>query len=205
MKKVKKAGHGVIFKNSFLELFTRTNPAVHVLTYGGVIVFFLYFNKSDLLQTFLLFLSGLFIWSLTEYLIHRYLFHINESKFQYMIHGVHHEYPRDKERLMMPPVPGLIITSIFFGLWYLVFNIRAHALMGGFMTGYLLYTFIHYIIHTWKPVKGIRFLWTHHHKHHNPAHEDKAFGVSTPFWDYVFGTMPDEKEHAVHDEQPGEG
>jgi sterol desaturase/sphingolipid hydroxylase (fatty acid hydroxylase superfamily) len=130
------------------------------------------------------------MWTLVEYLMHRYLFHINESKFQYMIHGVHHEYPRDKERLMMPPLPGIITISIFTAIWYLAFWENTFAFMAGFILGYMLYTFIHYILHTWKPINGIKFLWAHHHKHHNPAFQNKAFGVSSPLWDYVFCTMP---------------
>jgi 4-hydroxysphinganine ceramide fatty acyl 2-hydroxylase len=111
-------------------------------------------------------------------------------KVPVLIHGVHHEYPRDRERLMMPPLPGVILIFFFFGLWYIFFRSDTHAFMSGFLSGYLIYTFIHYILHAWKPVKGLKFLWTHHHIHHNPAYHDKAFGVSTVLWDYVFGTMP---------------
>lgn len=190
MNKVKKNGKGKIFGNPFLELFTRTNPVLHVLTYGGIITFFFYLNQSGPGTATLLFLSGILVWTLAEYLLHRYVFHINESRFQYMIHGIHHEFPRDKERLMMPPVPGILIIALISGGCYLLLYELTPAFMAGFVTAYLLYTFIHYMVHTWKPVRGLKFLWTHHHKHHNPAFEDKAFGVSSPFWDYIFGTMP---------------
>ncbi len=193
MLKVKKEGQGKIFDSNFLEIFTRTNPVIHVITYGSAIVFFLYQNHVPLATTSLFFIIGAFGWTLTEYLLHRFLFHIKESKFQYTIHGVHHEYPRDKERLMMPPVPGIIILLIFSGFWYLIFNWFTYAFMAGFVSGYMVYTFIHYIVHAWKPIPGIKFLWAHHLKHHNPAYENKAYGVSTPLWDYVFGTMPPKK------------
>lgn len=191
MIKVKKEGKGTLFSNSFLELLTKTNPVVHVLTYGSAIVFFLYLNTVDLSRGSIVFIVGFFSWTLIEYLMHRFLFHIKESRFQYMIHGVHHEYPRDKERLMMPPLPGLILLLVFYGLWYLlVGRVNAPVFMAGFITGYVSYTFVHYIVHTWKPVPGLKFLWSHHLKHHNPIYEDKAYGVSSPLWDYIFGTMP---------------
>ena len=62
--------------------------------------------------------------------------------------------------------------------------------MAGIITGYMVYSSIHYSIHTYKPIKGLKFLWAHHLKHHNPKYEDRAFGVTSPFWDWVFRTMP---------------
>lgn len=190
MLTVKKEGKGRIFETPVLEVLTKTNPVLHIITYGGAIALFLYMSTTAPLSTVLLFIGGAITWTLVEYVIHRFLFHIKPGKFQYMIHGVHHEYPRDKERLMMPPVPGILLTLFFFGLWYVFFQSYAHAFMSGFLTGYLAYTYIHYIVHAHKPVKGFRFLWTHHLKHHNPVFHDKAYGVSTPFWDHIFGTMP---------------
>ena len=190
MVKVKKQGQGQLFNSAFLEVYTRTHPAIHVITYGSAIALYLYLNNLQLIQTILYFGIGIVGWTLTEYIVHRYLFHIKESKFQYLIHGVHHEYPRDRERLMMPPVPGAVLLSAFTGIFYIVFREATFAYMAGFTAMYIVYTFIHYIIHAWKPIPGLKFLWSHHHKHHNPASENKAYGVSTPLWDIIFGTMP---------------
>ncbi len=190
MVKVKKEGSGQVFKNQTLEIFTRTNPMLHIITYGGAILFFLYLNSIDVKNSILFFLSGMFVWTLMEYILHRYIFHIKYPKFQYMIHGIHHEFPRDKERLLMPPVPGIILLSIIFCLYYLVLRKYTFPFMAGVVFGYMLYTFVHYIIHAWKPISGFKYLWTHHHKHHNPALENTSFGVSSPLWDYIFGTMP---------------
>lgn len=188
--KVQKEGQGKLFNQHWLEFLTKTNPVVHVITYGTVVTCCLLYNQQSVTVTMLFIFLGAFTWTLVEYLIHRFLFHIKASRFQYLIHGVHHEFPRDKERLMMPPMPGLMIVVFFFGCWYLVFQDGVYAFMSGFVFCYVVYTFIHYIIHAWKPVKGFKFLWTHHHKHHNPAFEDTSYGVSSPLWDYVFGTMP---------------
>jgi 4-hydroxysphinganine ceramide fatty acyl 2-hydroxylase len=190
MVKVKKEGTAQLFTNARVEIFTRTNPVLHVITYGGAILFFFIKNSVAIPSAILFFFAGVFAWTLMEYFLHRYLFHIKYEKFQYLIHGVHHEFPRDKERLLMPPVPGIVILSVIFGFYYLFLGEYTFAFMAGVVTGYMLYTFIHYIIHTWKPVKGFKFLWSHHHKHHNPAFENTSYGVSTPLWDYVFGTMP---------------
>lgn len=192
---VKKEGKGQIFETPFLEVFTKTNPIIHVITYGGAISIFAYLSQVGWKLTALFALIGLATWTLVEYLMHRFLFHIKPGKFQYMIHGVHHEYPRDKERLMMPPVPGTILVLGFFAVFYILFKQYTYGFMAGFLLGYLGYTFIHYIVHTHKPVKGLKFLWTHHLKHHNPTYHDKAFGVSSPLWDYVFGTMPKNNKH----------
>ncbi len=191
MTNVKKVGQGKIFDQKWLEVFTKTNPVIHVITYGGACVCFYTFNKLSLLESIAFLMVGVVAWTLVEYLIHRFLFHIKPSKFQYTIHGVHHEYPRDKERLMMPPLPGILLITFFYGLWWLVVGPQyAPILMVGFLIGYLLYTFIHYVVHAHKPVKPFVFFWAHHLKHHNPQFENKAYGVSSPIWDWVFGTMP---------------
>jgi sterol desaturase/sphingolipid hydroxylase (fatty acid hydroxylase superfamily) len=190
MKYVKKEGQGTLFKYKWLEVFTKTNPLIHLVTYGLAAAIFLYLNELDVQTTTWLFLLGAFAWTFVEYIIHRFLFHIKESNFQYVIHGVHHEYPRDKERLMMPPLPGAVLVLTFYAFWYVLLRDFAPAFMSGFIIGYMLYTFIHYMVHAFKPVKPIKFFWAHHHKHHNPMYENKAFGVSTDLWDRVFGTMP---------------
>lgn len=190
MNNVKKEGQGTLFKYKWLEIFTKTNPLIHVLWYGTAAGFFLYLNQLDVTSTLLLFVAGAFVWTFVEYLIHRFLFHIKPGKFQYVIHGVHHEYPRDQERLMMPPLPGALLVCFFYALWFLLLRNLTPAFMSGFVIGYMVYTFIHYMVHAYKPIKGLKFFWSHHHKHHNPLYEDKAFGVSTDLWDRVFGTMP---------------
>jgi sterol desaturase/sphingolipid hydroxylase (fatty acid hydroxylase superfamily) len=189
-QRIKKEGQAQLFNSKALEFFTRTNPVIHVLVYGSALAWFFYVNPLPLHSTVLLTAAGIFTWTFMEYIIHRYLFHIRFARFQYLVHGVHHEYPRDKERLLMPPVPGLVILALIFGIFYLPLGESSFAFVAGVVAGYMVYTFVHYIVHTWKPVKGFRYLWTHHHRHHNPQFEHTSYGVSSPFWDYVFGTMP---------------
>ena len=146
----------------------------------------------------LLFLLGVLTWTLTEYVLHRFAFHQHPetemgSKIVYLIHGNHHEFPRDKERLFMPPIPSVFLATLFFGLFYLFMGSYALIFFPGFMTGYLLYGSMHYAIHAWNPpFKWMKPLWRNHHLHHYKD-EDKGFGVSSTLWDRVFGTMYDLK------------
>jgi sterol desaturase/sphingolipid hydroxylase (fatty acid hydroxylase superfamily) len=140
--------------------------------------------------------AGMFFWTFFEYIAHRFIFHmITESergrRIVYVLHGNHHEYPRDRERLFMPPVPSLIISSVIFGLMYLIISHYAFLFFPGFIFGYLLYASMHYAIHAWNPpFKWMKPLWRNHHLHHYKE-EEKGFGVSTTFWDRLFGTMFD--------------
>ena len=109
------------------------------------------------------------------------------------MHGNHHEYPRDKERLFMPPVPSIIIASALFGIFYFIgylmgFRAFAFTFFPGFILGYLLYGSMHYAIHAWSPpFKWMKGLWRNHHLHHY-KNEEHGFGVSSTLWDHVFGT-----------------
>ncbi|KAG4078439.1 hypothetical protein HA402_000414 [Bradysia odoriphaga] len=105
------------------------------------------------------------------------------------MHGNHHEYPRDRQRLFMPPVPSLIISSFLFTVFYLLMQQAAWAFFPGFISGYLLYGSMHYAIHAWAPpFKWLKPLWRNHHLHHYKD-EERGFGVSSTLWDRVFGTM----------------
>lgn len=207
-KIITKNNHGsaIIFKNPFLESLTRTSLKQNILVYGLVVLVLIYyaiFVKFIPVLTFLgIFVIGLFFWTFAEYMLHRYLFHwINENsyvqRFHFIMHGSHHLYPRDIERLLMPPVPGLIMATFLFAVFYLIFSILGQptytwAFFPGFFLGYLLYSVLHRATHVAKPPKRFKFLWKHHSLHHY-KYPNKAFGVSNTFWDKVFGTMPPKK------------
>ncbi len=111
-----------------------------------------------------------------------------------MLHGNHHEYPRDKERLFMPAVPSLIISSCIFMLMFLIMRQNAFSFFPGFIFGYLVYGSMHYAIHAWNPpFKWMKGLWRNHHLHHYKQ-QQKGFGVSSTLWDHIFGTTFDLKK-----------
>ena len=119
------------------------------------------------------------------------------QRFHFIMHGSHHLYPKDTERLLMPPVPGLLMATMLFAFFYVIFTLIGYpnytwGFFPGFFLGYLLYSFLHRATHVVKPPKQFKFLWKHHSLHHY-KYPNKAFGVSNTLWDHVFGTMPPKK------------
>jgi sterol desaturase/sphingolipid hydroxylase (fatty acid hydroxylase superfamily) len=202
-EKINNKGQAQLFSNSYLEVLTKTHPLVIWGLYMPLSIAFLYYSAITLnypsWKIFLMFLAGLFFWTFFEYLMHRFAFHyVAESeraqKFIYIMHGNHHHFPRDKERLFMPPVPSLILASAVFSLQFLLLGKNAFMFFPGFIIGYLMYGTMHYAIHAWNPpFKWLKPLWRNHHLHHYKD-EGKGYGVSTTLWDYVFGTMFDLKK-----------
>jgi len=204
-EKIHNKGQAQIFKNGYLEFLTKTHPLVIWGLYLPIISVMLYYSYSGLSiglwRTAGIFMAGMFTWSLFEYVVHRYIFHfMAESeravRIVYVLHGNHHEYPRDKERLFMPPVPSLMIALTLFTLMYFIAYIAGvpqyiYAFFPGFLIGYLAYGSMHYAIHAWNPpFKWMKPLWRNHHLHHY-KNTELGFGVSSTLWDHVFGTMFD--------------
>ncbi len=204
-EKIHNKGQARLFKNQYLEYMTKTHPLVIWGLYIPMISVMIYFSYAGLnftgKQVWLTFVAGMFAWSIFEYAIHRFVFHFfAESKkakeIVYVIHGNHHEYPRDKERLFMPPVPSLMLAVTIFSLMYgAAFLVGASnyvfSFFPGFLLGYLIYGSMHYAIHAWNPpFKWMKPLWRNHHLHHY-KNEELGFGVSSTLWDHIFGTMFD--------------
>ena len=188
-----------IFKNPIIEKLTRTHISVPLTLFsiysGALLYYSITHTELSLVSTSSLFIVGLLSFTLTEYLIHRYLFHMDthteqRKKTQYVIHGVHHEYPKDKSRLAMPPIASITLATALLFIFRLVIGDLVFSFLPGYLMGYAGYLFVHYILHAYQPPKnGFKILWIHHGIHHykNP---EKAYGVSSPLWDYIFRTMP---------------
>ena len=197
-EKIYNKGQAKLFRNQQIENLTKSHPIVIWMLYMPVVLLLPRYsfptNDSFSLGTIFLFIGGMFFWTFTEYILHRFVFHSHPEndegkRIKYLIHGNHHEYPRDKERLFMPPIPSVILSSCFLFLFYFIMGINAFAFFPGFLFGYLIYGSMHYAIHAWNPpFKWMKSLWRNHHLHHY-KYEDKGFGVSTTLWDRVFGTM----------------
>lgn len=192
-----------VFQNPVIEKLTRTHIAVPISILGSAALFILFWGIAkiglSILSVFLLFIGGFLAFTLIEYLIHRNVFHMDtdnefKSKIQYNVHGIHHDYPKDKERLAMPPLLSAVLAAVFFLFFRLIMNDYAYAFMPGFLLGYTAYLFVHYIVHAWPPPNNIfRELWVHHSIHHYKDHH-RAYGVSSPLWDFIFRTMPKRKK-----------
>lgn len=209
-EKVYNKGQARIFRNRYLEILTKTHPLVIMVMYVPLIIISVYYSaihyEISFLRIFYLFIAGMFSWSLFEYLAHRYVFHfLSESdmgrRIVYVLHGNHHQYPRDKQRLFMPPVPSVLIAGILFSVFKLSMGNSAFVFFPGFLSGYLIYGSMHYAIHAWNPpFKWMKPLWRNHHLHHYKD-EAKGFGVSSTFWDHIFGTMFDLKKEQENKEK----
>lgn len=199
---IKTTGTKKIFDNPILERLTRSHFSIplSILAIISASLIYLSFAKFqiEVLSFAIFFIIGFFSWTLGEYLIHRYVFHMSEDKrwkrwITYTFHGIHHEYPKDKDRIVMPPAGALLISSIIFGACWLLMQQYAFSFVPGFLVGYILYAFVHYAIHAYQPPKNfLRWLWIYHSIHHYKL-PDKYFGVSSPIWDYVFNTVPKKK------------
>lgn len=196
--KIKNKGQARLFKSDYMEMMTKTHPFVIYSMYVPVIAFMLYYGAVykglGVGYEILLFAGGALFWSLFEYIMHRYVFHMvvekpKAKRFVYTMHGVHHEYPRDKERLFMPPLPSMLVATVLFTLMYFAMGWTALAFFPGFLLGYLMYGSMHYAIHAFAPPSWLKALWRNHHLHHYKE-PDKGFGVSSVLWDLIFRTVP---------------
>lgn len=187
-----------LFKNPFLEYFSHIHPMTPLFVFVPVILAAGYFGIKDtgIVAGLITFIVGTFIWTLMEYVIHRWAFHYEPKseigkRVHFLVHGIHHDYPRDATRLVMPLLVSVPLALLFYLAFNAVFGIYHWGIFSGFVFGYIMYDMIHYATHHMKMQGKIgSFLKTYHLKHHyNDEHT--AYGVSNPLWDYIFQTVPD--------------
>ncbi|HJY65033.1 MAG TPA: sterol desaturase family protein [Ignavibacteria bacterium] len=186
-----------LFKNPFLEYFSHIHPITPVVVYVPVLLVCAYFGfqKVPYYYGIPAYFGGILLWTLTEYIIHRWAFHYNPKtewgkKAHFLVHGIHHDYPRDATRLVMPLLVSVPLASLFFWVFSLIFGDYLFIIFSGFVLGYVSYDSIHYATHHIN-LKGKigNFLRSYHLRHHYED-PDTAYGVSTPLWDYIFKTVP---------------
>ena len=190
-----------LFDNNFLDFFSRIPFWVPIIIYVPAVVFFSWLSFEAGIRWYIymgLIVSGAILWTLAEYLIHRFLFHFHPKgkllkRIHFIFHGVHHDYPQDSLRLVMPPIVSIPLATAFYYLFVLCFNAvgygaMANAFFAGFIGTYLFYDLMHYATHhlNWKNAY-FQAIKEHHMKHHykNP---DVGFGFTSKTWDIVFRT-----------------
>lgn len=104
------------------------------------------------------------------------------------MHGYHHEFANDRLRLVAPPVMSWPVGAILAGLFYLAFGRFWWPAVAGMMTGYVAYDWIHYYSHHARPTTAVGKWIRHYHLRHHYEDHNSRFGVSSPLWDFVFGT-----------------
>lgn len=195
-----------MFNNNFLESLSRVHPSVPVIIYLPIIAYMLYLAVWQHQLYFFsiagLFLFGIFIWSITEYTLHRFVFHFKPKsrfgeKVHFIFHGVHHDYPNDSRRLVMPPTVSMPLALLFFILFsYILGIVLVFPFFAGFLLGYLFYDITHYAIHHFNMHSKFWIAIKNHHMKHHYQDSSKGFGVSTPIWDSIIGSnFPEKKEN----------
>ncbi|NUP04691.1 MAG: hypothetical protein HOW73_01380 [Polyangiaceae bacterium] len=191
-----------MFETPIIEAFSRTHPAAPFIFWTPFIAWFLWQAHAAQLAWLGIagaVVGGLLLWTLTEYLLHRFLFHrigasLAARRFYFVLHGVHHDFPTDRTRLVMP-----LGVSIPMGVAiYLLLRVTVGVVAGaawvdpvfvGFGVGYLAYDGIHYATHHFRMTSPIgRWLKRYHMVHHHTG-ENARWGVSSPLWDLIFGTL----------------
>ena len=185
-----------MFDSPWLDRFTRVHPAVPVLLYLPAIVVLAALATGDAsLERVLIGAAGGYLgWTLLEYWVHRTIFHLEPeggfgARVHWMIHGVHHDHPNDRLRLVFPPVLSVPLAALFLGLFLLLFGTATgFAVCAGFYAGYLVYDMTHFALHHHRPRSRLGRRIHELHMRHHFEDDERGFGVSAPWWDMVFGT-----------------
>ena len=185
-----------MFESDFIDFFSRIPwfvvPIIYVPIIGALFGYGLVQGLA-LPLSIGLYVVGLVVWTLTEYWLHRTLFHWipNTSwgpRMHFLLHGVHHDWVNDRYRLVMPPAASLALGAFFYVLYTVLFGVYAFPFYAGKVTGYLAYDMIHYYTHHGRPTSKVMKRLRAHHMNHHHNKEGRKYGVSTTVWDHVFGT-----------------
>src|SRR5918998_4681759 len=195
-----------MFDSELLDRLSRVHPLVPVIIFvPAIMALFVYGARGEptTVQVVGLVLAGYVFWTLTEYWMHRVIFHFEPeqglgARLHWIIHGVHHEHPQDPLRLVMPPAVSVPLSSLFVLGFVAVLGLGNGLAFGaGFLAGYLLYDMVHFYLHhhTSRTRLG-RWLRELHMRHPFQDHT-RGFGISAPYWDWVFRTPTDRRRRVM--------
>jgi sterol desaturase/sphingolipid hydroxylase (fatty acid hydroxylase superfamily) len=140
---------------------------------------------------------GVVIWTMLEYGLHRYVFHIQlplrNPRLREFVNGSHlshHASPRDRDKVLVRPTYGLVVSAVLFGLLYRLTGsvVSGAGIIAGVWAGFLYYEAVHYRVHFSQSGSGFVARQRRTHFHHHFTNNRQCFGVTSPLWDYVFGT-----------------
>jgi sterol desaturase/sphingolipid hydroxylase (fatty acid hydroxylase superfamily) len=195
-----------MFKSSWMEALSKVHFAVPLFIFIPVIFVFSYLafaNNISIGGFAIYFAIGLAVWTATEYLLHRFIFHYHPTsewgkKIHFIFHGVHHDFPRDKKRLVMPPSASIPLATLFYFLFSLIFTqTNLFAFFPGFLLGYLMYDMMHYAMHHYNFKSGIMKKVKQHHMLHHYQNPEKGFGVSSSLWDEIMRSQFPKKAETI--------
>lgn len=193
-----------LFRNHLLEALSKTHWTAPIWIAAPVLAWMAWRALSTPSLSwpllFTLALAGFLVWTLTEYLLHRFVFHFPARSewgkwLVFLFHGVHHDYPQDAKRLVMPPAVTLVLAVIFYALFRLLLGDAWVApFFFGFAAGYLNYDLTHYAVHHFPCRSRYYARLRQYHMRHHYQQPDRGYGVSFTIWDKVFGTTYDQAQ-----------
>lgn len=186
-----------MFENPWLERLSHVHPATPFIIYIPVIAMLCWLTATTTTLTLteigFALLTGLIFWTFIEYFLHRFVFHIPQSNkifraIYFYSHGIHHDAPRDATRLVMPPGASIPLALTLFFLFRWLSPIYYLPFTAGFLTGYVIYDFLHFAVHFFQFNNAyFKFIRRNHMMHHYRAPR-KNFGFTTPVWDFIGGS-----------------
>ena len=187
-----------LFESRLLNKVSRVHPSVPLFIFIPAIALFLGvgIDRVGVLPSLGFVVAGYAFWTLTEYWLHRVVFHFQPDhpvgrRLHFIIHGVHHDHPNDPMRLVMPPSVSIPLATVFYLLFVAVLGgDRALPAAAGFFAGYLAYDMLHYYVHHFRPRGPVTRKLRELHMRHHFQDGSRGYGVSAPYWDKVFGTAP---------------
>lgn len=187
-----------MFKQGWMEALSKVHFSVPLILYVPVILYCTWRAFAvvgmGILPFIGCFAAGLFLWTITEYIMHRWVFHfIPKSKWglrlHFIFHGVHHDYPNDRLRLVLPPSVSIPLAVGFYFLFRaIVGEAYLYAFYPGFVLGYLCYDISHYAFHHLNFKNKLWMKLKKHHMLHHYSDPTKGYGVSSALWDKVLGS-----------------
>src|SRR3954462_12388640 len=185
-----------MFERDWLDRLSRVHHTVPLFLFLPAILVLLVigFRLTQTIAVFAWFAGGWLFWTLFEYWMHRLVFHFEPeaglgARLHWIIHGVHHDHPNDPMRLVMPPSVSVPLAMLFYlGFVAVISTPAAYLFTAGFLAGYLGYDMTHFHVHHHSPRTKVGRLLRELHMRHHFQDDTRGFGVSAPFWDYVFGT-----------------
>lgn len=184
-----------LFENRWLEKLTVISVPGFIALWAMGLPFIVWqaWGTADVITALALGIVGLTVWTLTEYALHRFVFHWQPrsavlAQFVFVMHGNHHAVPNDPLRNLMPPMVSLTVGGLVWAGCLALVGPAGSWLFLGWMGGYVAYDLVHYACHQW-PMKGRlgRVLKTHHMRHHH-LHETGNFAITGMMWDRLFRT-----------------
>lgn len=186
-----------LFANPILEYLSHVHPVTPLAAFLPVIGVSSYAAFRDLpfVTVGISFWLGVVLWTFTEYVLHRWVFHYQPRsaagrRLHFLVHGIHHAYPRDSTRLVMPLLVSAPLALAFWGAFGPIFGSWRPGVFAGFIAGYLCYDMVHYATHHLPMRSRLGRALRRYHMNHHFVDDHTAFGVSNPLWDVIFATTP---------------